>query len=95
MITKTLLDDVTVNTDDPSNRALVANDDGVEYGIMQVSISGTAATVELLGRVDSTMPWHVIASYTSSNAERVTLFPEMYAKASGVTAATVRAVILG
>lgn len=96
MLIKPLIEDVTVNTDDPVNTGLfVANDDAIEYGIIQTKITGGTATVELFGRLNYDMPWALIATYTSSTAERVTLFPEMYAKVSNVVGATVRVVMLG
>lgn len=66
-------------------------DDGERHfpKIVQVDITGTA-TVTVQGRTYPDMQWITIATYTSSGADAVQLFPEMRAVASGMTSATVK-----
>lgn len=95
MLNYVLLDSVTVDTEDSSNPALVARNDAAEYGIFQVDITGGSADIELYGRLSPNMSWKLVKQYSSSEAERVTLFPQMYARALNVNGATVRAMLHG
>lgn len=85
MRVRTLIDHRLANRNDPaSDMVQTANDGAPVYGIFQVNkIAQDAATITLYGRLNPTMDWYQINTYTAKDAERVTLFPQMYAKITG------------
>ena len=91
MRVQTLINDIAADRDLPATDMIDVNDnDHRVYGTFQVS-GITTATVELFGRLDSSMAWYSINTYTVNDAERVTLFPQMYARITGWAAGTIRA----
>lgn len=52
------------------------------YCPVQVKIT-SSATVNVQGRVDSSMPWVTLNSFTSSGVENIRLLPEMRVSVSG------------
>ena len=59
-------------------------DGGKHRRTAQIRIDGTA-TVTIQGRMDDTMPWLTIQSYTASGADEVATFPEMRGNVSAVS----------
>ena len=94
MRVQTLIDNIAADRDLPATNLIQVNDNDQRiYGTFQVSGIGTA-TVELFGRLDSSMAWYSINTYTADDAERVTLFPQMYARITGWSSGTIRAQLL-
>lgn len=91
MRVRTLIDDLLANRNVPADDMVqTAGDGATVYGIFQVNkIAQDAATITLYGRLGPDMDWYQINAYTAKDAERVTLFPQMYAKITGRTNDTV------
>lgn len=86
MRTRTLINGILANRDVPATDVInPQGGEGAVYGTFQVNnIAPNPATVTLYGRLDARMPWYQINTYVSkADAERVTLFPEMYCKITG------------
>lgn len=58
-------------------------------GVMQVSIVGTSAALDVEGRMSSDLPWVALKNYTADAIDEVVLCPEMRVNITAVTAATV------
>lgn len=88
MRTTVMLNDVTSAVTGPVLD--VQNYQNTEYGLLQVTISGTATAV-LEGRVSSSMGWQVIDTFTATDASRVSPFPHMRVRVSSYSSGTIRA----
>lgn len=89
MLTHRIFEDQTANATSESVSPM--NVGRIEYGIFQISFGGGSGSVVLQGRVHPDMAWVDILTFTTDDAQRVTLFPFMQAVASGLTAANVNA----
>lgn len=82
MRVSTLINHRLANRNDPEADMVQTRGDGGEvYGTFQVNkIAQDASVITLYGRLSSTMDWYLIKAYSAKDAERVTLFPQMYCK---------------
>ena len=94
MITKTLLDSETGNTDGP---VITFKPTGIRgmYAVAQVAFGGGTATVKLFGRISEKFAWKSIQTWMSDDAVEVVLFPEMKGEVTGYTSGTISLALVG
>jgi len=85
-----LADDVT--TDISVTEVPIAHNDGIDYGLAHVAFDGGTGTVSIQGRLDATMPFIEISSYTTDGMERITAAPNMRVVTSSLSGATIRVI---
>ena len=94
MITKTLLDSETGDTDGP---VIAFKPTGIRgmYAVAQVAFGGGTATVKIFGRISDKFAWKALQTWFADDAIEVVLFPEMKGEVSGYTSGTISLALVG